>query len=275
MNITLQNLEAKALNSKEFDKLLSFLKDFLSSQKPDLAIILGSGISFDLPLSSAQSISYQDLPGMPQTSVKGHKGKLVFGKTASGKKILIFSGRYHLYEGLGCEEVQLPVKIIHSLGCKNILLTNSAGGIQSELKVADLMIIEAIKDYQNDGKLNNPRGLLDCLEKSSLKLDTKLTQEILIDSSLKTGAYAAVLGPNYETLSEISLFKYQDCSAVGMSTYLEAKFALEKSLNVAAVSVITNIWNDDSKPTHKEVLENSSKAKVKMNRLFERIVSLI
>lgn len=252
------------------------LNSLESFQKPDLAIVLGSGIQFNLPLKSSKSINYYEIPEMPNPSVKGHKGKLTFGETLSGKKILLFSGRYHLYEGFGPEEVKLPIKIAYALGCKNILLTNSAGGIDSNFQVADLMLITAIKDYQNKGNLKSERGLLDCLETQPLLLDTRLTHKLSPshqDASLKTGVYAAVLGPNYETLSEIELFKYQNCSAVGMSTYLEALCAMEAQMNVAAVSVITNIWKSNSKPSHEEVLENSSKAEQRINLLFEQAIA--
>lgn len=255
--------------------ITSFLLNSLEScQKPDLAIVLGSGINFNLPLRSSQSINYHEIPEMPNPSVKGHKGKLVIGETFTGQTILLFSGRYHLYEGFEPEDVMLPVQITHSLGCKNILLTNSAGGIASNLDVADPMLITAIKDYQNKGNLKSERGLLDCIEKPPLKLNSKLTESFSHDTSLKKGIYAAVLGPNYETLSEIGLFKDQDCSAVGMSTYLEALYAMEHQMNVAAISVITNIWKNDSKPSHEEVLENSSKAEQRINHIFEQALAV-
>lgn len=242
------------------------------NQAPVLALILGSGLQCNLPFVSTQTISYASIDGFPQTHVQGHKGLLKLGTLPNGLQVLVFAGRFHLYEGHPASAVQSIVRTIHELGIRNLLITNAAGGIDPSLQVADLMLIEAVKDYQNDGDLPGVRGLLPCLLKEPLSVQSPLANYLQQNSVLKRGIYAAVLGPNYETLSEIKLFRQAACAAVGMSTYLELKYALQAGLNVAAVSVITNSWNSSAHPTHEEVLQNSQAAQKKLDALFEQVL---
>jgi purine-nucleoside phosphorylase len=241
-------------------------------KKANLALILGSGLACNLPFVKTQTVPYSNIPGFPQTHVQGHKGTLTLGELSDGLKVLIFAGRFHLYEGHSAETVQTIVRLINQLGIKNLLVTNAAGGINKDLEVADLMLIDGVRDYQNDGNLQGERGLLACLTKEPLIVKSKLSDFLQDKTYLKCGNYAAVLGPNYETLSEIELFRAQGCSAVGMSTYLELKLALELGLNVAGVSVITNSWNLSGHPTHEEVLVSSQMAQKKLDEVFERVV---
>lgn len=238
-----------------------------SAPAADLAIILGSGLNCNFAFKNSHTLKYSELEGFPQAQIQGHKGLVTYGELSNGAKVLIFAGRFHLYEGYSVAEVQTIIKLIESLGIKNLLITNAAGGITDDLQVADLMLIEAVKDYQNDGNLLTERGLLDCLTKTPLKVESELS-EFLALQNLKKGSYAAVLGPNYETHAEINLFKEQGCKAVGMSTYLELKLALEKGLNVAAISVITNSWCSKETPSHDEVLHNSSQGQAQLDSII-------
>ncbi|MDJ0625767.1 MAG: purine-nucleoside phosphorylase [Candidatus Caenarcaniphilales bacterium] len=240
----------------------------------DLAVILGSGIKCTLSFVWSKTIDYSSIAGLPQINVEGHTGQVTFGQLSNGKKLLVFAGRFHLYEGYSVDDVQSIVKSIGYLGVKNVLITNAAGGIDASLKVTDLMLITGIKDYQCDGNLFEERGLLNCLIKEKTSINTPLTNN-LRTSRLKEGTYAAVLGPNYETESEINLFRMQKCSAVGMSTNLEVQYCLENNLNVAAISVITNSWFSKSIPTHQEVIQNSQLAQNKFDNLLSDLVQNI
>ncbi len=246
------------------------LQSFASAK---LAIILGSGLECTLPFVKQTSLKYSEINDFPQTHVQGHKGVITFGELENGFGVLCFAGRFHLYEGWSVEEVQTIVNLVHQFGIPNLLITNAAGGISEELQVTDLMVINKIKDYQNDGQLTDPNGLIGCLTKQPLEVSTGLSQFLLSQNNLKSGTYAAVLGPNYETLAEINLFKQQGCSAVGMSTYLEIKKALELGINVAAISSITNSWSSSSQPTHAEVLENSKATQQKLNQVFASVIN--
>jgi len=231
---------------------------------PDLAIILGSGIN--LNFSDCQiiaQINYADISGFPAIGVSGHKG-LIQHLKVNNQNILSFAGRFHLYEGCSIEEVQTIVNLIYILQIPNLLITNAAGGLSDNLLVGDLMLIEEITNFQVFAS-GNP---FDNLQNNNSKINTALTEKIIkTNSKLKRGNYAAVLGPNYETDAEIQLFKKLNCSAVGMSTYLEAKFAIENKMNFSAISVITNSWSASEIPSHEEVLANSKANSQKLSDL--------
>ncbi len=235
------------------------------NEPPNLAIILGSGINLNFPdCQTIAEASYTNIPGFPKIGVSGHKGLIQHFKV-NNQNILAFGGRFHLYEGYSVEQVQIIINLIYSLKIPNLLITNAAGGISEKLLVGDLMLIEEIKNFQIFAS-GNP---FDNLKSNNLKINTTLNDKITHNyPQIKKGNYAAVLGPNYETNAEIQLFKKFNCAAVGMSTYLEVKFALENKMNFSAISVITNSWSEAEIPSHEEVLANSKANSQKLSNLI-------
>ena len=108
----------------------------------EIGIVLGSGLSnFVDSLEIETTIPYQQIPHFPQSTVKGHKGMLVFGKI-SGKKIVCMQGRFHYYEGYTIQEVTFPIRVMKSLGIHTLIVTNAAGGVNPNFKVGDIMLIK-------------------------------------------------------------------------------------------------------------------------------------
>lgn len=238
---------------------------------PDLAIILGSGINLNFPdCQIIAQINYADISGFPAIGVSGHKG-LIQHLKVNNQNILAFAGRFHLYEAYSIEQVQTIVNLIYAFKIPNLLITNAAGGLSDQLLVGDLMLIEQISNFQ----VFSSGSPLDNLQDNNLQINTALNERIIkTNSTIKRGNYAAVLGPNYETDAEIQLFKKLNCSAVGMSTYLEAKFAIENKMNFSAISVITNSWSASEIPSHEEVLANSKANSQKLSDLILKISPL-
>lgn len=109
--------------------------------KPKIAIILGSGLgSLVDVLEEPIEIEYGDIPGFPETTVKGHSGRLVYGKLG-GKQVLVMKGRFHFYEGYDISQVVFHIRVFKLLGISDLLVTNAAGGINTEFKPGDLMMI--------------------------------------------------------------------------------------------------------------------------------------
>ena len=107
--------------SFKYKTLIEFLKSE-SPFEPELSIILGSGLGdFAEQLQIHKSISTSDIPGYPQSTVVGHKGKIHFAEYAN-KKIILFQGRIHFYEGYNINECILPVFISYKLGARHLLL---------------------------------------------------------------------------------------------------------------------------------------------------------
>ncbi len=96
---------------------------------PEICLILGSGLGeFAEQTNIVKTISTDTLQGYPQSTVQGHKGFIHFAELHN-KKLLIYQGRIHPYEGYSISECVLPVFIANKLGVKKIILTNAAGGL--------------------------------------------------------------------------------------------------------------------------------------------------
>ncbi|HEX9251854.1 MAG TPA: purine-nucleoside phosphorylase [Ignavibacteriaceae bacterium] len=260
------------------------LLDYLENEspfKPDLSIILGSGLGdFAEQLQLHKSISTSDIPGYPESTVVGHKGKIHFAEYEN-KKIILFQGRIHFYEGYNINECILPVFISYKLGVKNLLLTNAAGGINKNFAPGDLMLATSLNGIlikkeltdligltNQSGKnnfINLPDQKFNSLIKSAAKSENILLQE---------GVYWYTKGPTYETPAEIRFFAKYGADAVGMSTVYEAVYSSYLGLKTAAISCITNFASGISsqKLSHSEVTETADRVKETFARLVKHII---
>lgn len=252
--------------------------------KPETALILGSGLGeFADSIETCKTITTTSLPGYPQSSVQGHKGKIHFAEYKE-KKLLLFQGRIHFYEGYKLSECVLPVIIAKSLGCKKIILTNAAGGINSQFKPADLMlntsfnsilIAKELSELIGVSTVDNKTGMLNFpSEKINDVIRTAAREEKI---SLKEGVYFITKGPSYETPAEVQMIRKSGADAVGMSTVHEAIYAHVLGLEVAAISCITNYAAGISsmKLSHDDVIETADIVKSKFERLVKKIIELI
>src|SRR5262245_13199417 len=211
---------------------------------PEAALVLGSGMSgLARGLTAALSIPFRSVPGLTDTSVAGHRGRITLGEWA-GQRVLVFEGRLHFYEGHPWERVVLPVRTARALGARVLLLTNAAGGIHDALGPGSLMALRDHLDWTRPdawrlpgpGGLGPPRPnpyaprLLDALARAAADVGVELHR----------GVYAAVTGPSYETPAEIRALRACGADAVGMSTAREAQAGSEEGMECAAVSCITN-----------------------------------
>lgn len=270
------------LNFK-YKTLIDFLRD-QAPFKPDLSIILGSGLGeFADQLKIRKSISTSDIPGYPSTTVVGHKGKIHFAEYEN-KKLILFQGRVHFYEGYKINECIIPVFITHKLDCKNLLLTNAAGGINQNFNPGDLMLTTSLNGILIKKELTDLIGLTNLAGKNNfINLSGTKFNDLVITAakseyiSLKEGVYWYTKGPTYETPAEIRFFKKFGADAVGMSTVHEAVYSSYLGINTAAISCITNLASgiSDQKLSHSEVTETAERVKDTFARLVKAIITLI
>lgn len=270
------------LNFKYKD-LVKEIESF-SPFSPELAIILGSGLGdFDSRIEIVKELPTNSIKGYPASTVLGHKGKIIWGNH-NGKKLLLFSGRIHFYEGYHISECILPPFIAYKLGCKNILLTNAAGGISSFLKPGDLMLNISFNGIQIKKELTILLGLTNEEKKNSFlnfpdehlnNLIRKAAKDENLD--LKEGVYWFTKGPTYETPAEIKYISKFGGDAVGMSTVHEAVFAASLGMKTASISCITNYASgiSDQKLSHDEVTETAQKVKEMFASLVKGFIDLI
>ncbi len=237
---------------------------------PRTAIILGSGLGdFVDQLSDSISIPFSEIPCFPLSTVKGHEGILVGGYLAESY-IIAMKGRLHYYEGHPIENVVFPIRLFQKIGIQNLILTNAAGGISSQLSEGSLMQIQDHISFgcpnpligSNDERFGTRFPAMNEVYSPEFQaILSQLASELSI--SLHSGIYAYTTGPSYETPAEISLLKQLGISAVGMSTVPEAIVAKHAGMKIAALSCITNMAAGIAKnhPTHEEVLEVALKVK--------------
>ncbi|MBI1858155.1 MAG: purine-nucleoside phosphorylase [Candidatus Melainabacteria bacterium] len=253
------------------------LKHFKNT--PHLAIITGSGIKLFENKKPLFVINYTDLPVYSDlkkvkskknsTHVKGHEGKIKLFNIQD-KYVLVYSGRRHLYEGLDISKVIINARLTYELGIKNFIVTNAAGGINKKFNPGDLMLIDGFIDLMQASE----RGVICSIAHPPYKLRTKLNNQILKlrGQKIKQGIYAGVIGPSYDTFGEISLLSNLGADAVGMSTIPELICAKSLGINFAGISIISNVWKKNHKPSHKDVLHNVSKANKNFNELVLQLL---
>ncbi|MBE0599121.1 MAG: purine-nucleoside phosphorylase [Desulfuromonadales bacterium] len=245
----------------------------------DLAIVLGSGLgAVASQVEAATSFPYGDFSCFPPATVAGHAGRLIAGRRC-GWRVLLFQGRFHLYEGHDAWQVSLPVRLAHRLGCRRLLLTNAAGGIRSEFAPGDFMFIT---DHLNLLGANPLRGLaadtfLDLTRTYCCQLLSPLRQFAQRQGiALHQGVIAALPGPSYETPAEIRMLRLLGADAVSMSTVPEAIMGRFLGMQVAGLSLIANAAAGLTPRllTHQEVLDTGERSVQQLNALVDGLISI-
>lgn len=248
----------------------------------EISIVLGSGLgALADKLTDQIRIPYEEIPFFARSRVPGHENCLVSGYL-EGKCVLIMQGRFHYYEGYPIEDVVFPIRVLQTLGIKNIILTNAAGGVKDGFGPGDLMLIT---DHLNMMGVNPLRGenieewgprfpdMTKAYDPHLCRLAREAAIELGID--LKEGVYAAFCGPNYETPAEIHFLDIIGVGAVGMSTVPEVIVANHGGMKVLAISVISNIAAKKcgGNIKHEDVIEAGKKVSIDFIALLEAIIS--
>ncbi|HUL44449.1 MAG TPA: purine-nucleoside phosphorylase [Bacteroidota bacterium] len=244
-------------------------------ERPRLAIILGSGLGeFANTLENATVIPTSAIPHYPKSTVPGHGGKLVFGRLGS-IKVLAFQGRVHFYETGDIETILYPIRVAWVLGIRTLIVTNAAGGIGSELRPGDLMVItdQINLSFERPYTIGSERARGKALYDESLR---KTIEGVAEDRriAIAKGVYCGVKGPSYETAAEIRMARHIGADAVGMSTVNEVSLASRLGMRVAGISCITNLSTgiSDQKLSHHEVTEVANLVKHSFTSLLEGVI---
>ncbi len=265
----------------KINEAVSFIKSKYS-ETPVVGIVLGSGLgSFVGEIKIEKEIPYNEIPHFPISTVEGHSGKLILGELG-GKKVIAMAGRFHFYEGYAPHEVVFPIRVMKYLGVKTLLLSNAAGGVNTDFKVGDLMII---KDHISQF---TPNPLIGKNEKEFGPRFPDMSEpysKALIDKAkliaknqsinIKEGVYLSVTGPTFETRAEYKMIHVLGADAVGMSTVQEVIVAVHMGLPCFAISVITDVGirEEENVITHEEVLEAAKDAEPKLTYIFKELVA--
>ena len=237
----------------------------------DVAIVLGSGWvpAADRLGSPRAELSVTDLPGFAAPTAVGHAGR-IRSVTVGGVDVLVFLGRTHLYEGLGVDPVVHGVRTAAAAGCRTVLLTNACGGLRPGMAAGDPVLISDHINLTGATPLRGAR-FVDLTDLYSSRIRDLVAG---IDPSITSGVYAQFHGPQYETPAEVRMAGVLGADLVGMSTALEAVAARAEGVEVAGISLVTNLAAGiTGEPlNHEEVLEAGRAAATRMGDLLARLV---
>ena len=238
----------------------------------DVAIVLGSGW---VPAADAigrptHDIAVTDLPGFAPPAVAGHAGR-VRSIEAGGRRVLVFLGRTHLYEGRGVGAVVHGVRTAAAAGCRVVVLTNGCGGLRDSYSAGQPVLIA---DHLNLTATSPLQGatFVDLTDLYSSRLRAIA---LGVDPTLTEGVYAQLPGPHYETPAEIRMLRTLGADLVGMSTALEAIAAREAGAEVLGISLVTNLAAGmTGEPLdHSEVLAAGQASAARMGALLADVVA--
>ncbi len=251
---------------------------------PVIGIVLGTGLGkLTDEIEDRIEAHYNHIPFFPLATVEFHSGKLIYG-TFEGKKVVVMQGRFHFYEGYDLFDVTYPIRVMHQLGIKKLLISNAAGAINPDFKKGDIMLIEDHINLQGSSPLafKTVAQFGERFVDMSAPYDAEMGHKIIEIAekegiTLRKGVYVSVVGPQLETKAEYRMLKLMGADAVGMSTVPEVIVANHLGLPVIAISVLT----DECDPDHlqpvkiSEIIEIAEKTEPKMVQLFRELLKRI
>ena len=266
---------------QQLEESAAFLKN-KGIQPPDFGIILGTGLG-DLvqEMEVEIEIPYADIPHFPSSTMEFHQARLLYGML-SGRKVVVFEGRFHAYEGLSYFEITYPIRLMHALGVKKVIISNAAGAINLDYKKGEVMLIEDHINLQSgsplaekDSESLGPR-FVDMSSPYSPSLCLRI-KEIAKEKaiSLHSGVYVAVTGPQLETKAEYRYLRLIGADAVGMSTVPEVIVANQLEMECVAFSVLTDECDPDNlKPIDiEDIMASAKKAEQSLIVLVKTLLS--
>jgi len=257
--------------------------EFIRSRDPrpiQAGLVLGTGLG---PLADeikqATILPYTEIPHFPESTVKFHAGRLVIGELA-GKTVMAMQGRFHYYEGHSMRAISLPIRVMHRLGVRTLVITNAAGGMRPHLPPGSMAIIADHINLMGANPLLGPyderlgERFVDMSEPYSgrlRKLASAIGQRFGID--LPSTVYAAVSGPSFETQAELRMLTLCGADTVGMSVVPEVLTARQLDMEVLGLTVITDQALPDQMISVSHELVNDVARKVGPH--FKRLVTEI
>lgn len=258
------------------------LLEKLGSLKPEIGIILGSGLG---PLADhiqdALYIPFEEVPYMKTATASSHVGRFVCG-TLSGKNVIAMQGRLHGYEGNEAWEVAYPVWLMHLLGVKILITTNAAGAINESYQVGDFCLMQdhinltgrnPIVGTDPDGFAPRFVPMKDAYDPALRQVAKAVADELSI--SIQEGIYLGLLGPSFETPAEIRAFRVLGADTVAMSVVEEVIAARHVGIKVLGISLVSNMacGIEGASPCDDEVLDVAKSKEADFVALIKGVVS--
>jgi len=270
------------MNYRKPSEAAEYIKTAVSKITAETAILTGTGmVGISDMMENTIRIPYSDIPYFPESTVASHAGECIIG-TIGGKQIILFSGRFHYYEGYKMEQIVFPVRVMKILGIKNLLMTNASGGLNENFSGGDIVVVS---DHINLMPRNPLRGkndarfgirFPDMLNAYSKKFRALIKEQMGDD--YKEGVYVAMAGPSLETPSEYNYIHNIGGDLVGMSTVPEVIAAVHCEIEVAVFSVVSNMCYPIESlevTTLEEVIGAVAASAPKLNLVLKQMCSVL
>ena len=251
---------------------------------PQIGIVLGTGLGgLAEKIKAEKSVSYENIPHFPVSTVESHTGRLIFG-LLEGKKVVAMQGRFHYYEGYSMQEVTFPVRVMKALGANILIVSNACGGLNPQFRAGDIMLITDHINMQGANPLVGPNDdslgvrfpdMYQCYDPALIAT----AEEAALDIKLRVwkGVYVSVTGPNLETAAEYRFLRIIGADVVGMSTVPEVIVARHGGMKVLGFSIITDMGLPDAlKPCSlEEIIHTANQTEPKLTALMSETVKRI
>lgn len=248
---------------------------------PKAAIILGTGLgALGREIELETSIDYTEIPGFPLSTVESHRGRLLFG-TLGGKPVVAMQGRFHRYEGYSLQAVSFPVRVMHALGARTLVVSNACGVMNPLWDKGELMLIADHINLLGDSPLVGPNddALGPRFPDMSEPYDAELraiARDVAVKAKLvlREGVYVAVTGPNLETRAEYRMLRSAGADVVGMSTVPEVIVAVHAGMRVLGISILTDRCLPDAlePATVEEIIATAARAEPQLTTLVRGVL---
>ncbi len=255
-----------------------------ASLRPEIGIVLGTGLGgLATEIEVTAAVPYQEIPGFPLSTVESHAGKLLLGRLG-GRPVVAMQGRFHRYEGYSLQRVTFPVRVLHALGARTLVLSGACGGMHPLWAAGDLVLLADHINLLGDNPLVGPNDdrlgprFPDMSEPYDLELRALARRTALeLKVTLREGVYVAVPGPNLETRAEYRMLRAIGADVVGMSTVPEVIVARHQGMRVLAISIVTDQCLPDAlEPADiGRIIETAQRAEPGLTRLIRRVVEQV
>ena len=252
-----------------------------SGLAPDVGIILGTGLGgLAKEIAVEAQVAYGDIPGFPLSTVESHAGKLLLGRLG-GRPVVAMQGRFHRYEGYDLQQVTFPVRVLHALGARTLVVSNACGGMNPLWNPGDLVLLSDHINLLGDNPLVGPNDerLGSRFPDMSAPYDPELRAlargiALELGIPLREGVYVAVPGPNLETRAEYRMLRAIGADVVGMSTVPEVIVAGHQGMRTIGISIITDQCLPDAlEPADLDrIIATAGRAEPALTRLITTLV---
>lgn len=248
---------------------------------PEVGIILGTGLGgLAREIAIEAEVPYDQIPGFPLSTVETHAGKLLLGRLG-GRPVVAMQGRFHRYEGYDLQQVTFPVRVLHALGARTLIVSNACGGMNPLWAPGDLVLISDHINLLGDNPLVGPNDerLGPRFPDMSAPYDAELrafarAAALELGIVLREGVYVAVSGPNLETRAEYRMLRTMGADVVGMSTVPEVIVANHQGMRTVGISIVTDQCLPDALEPAEigKIIATANRAEPSLTRLITTLV---